>query len=237
MLLDIWNTFLFQPMYNVLIFMYNNWADQNLGWAIVYLTLMLRVVLLPVTIMSFINQRKNQSLDAEVRETAKQFQNDPIMQKAEVRRLLKTKKVSPWAKAVSLGIQALVLVLLYEVFLFGLEGNRILDYLYPWVEYPGNINTMFLGFDIGENHNILFAGAVAIWLFVESLIDIRKERGLEKRDLTFLFLFPGAVFLFLWILPMMKALFFFVTILFSFVVKIFFKAFTAVTPPKDKTTT
>lgn len=233
MLLEIWNTFLFQPLYNVLIFIYNNWTDQNLGWAIVYLTLILRVVLLPLTIVAFLNQRKNQRLEEEVRAMSKQFQHDPVLQKTEVRRLLKAKKVSPWAKALSLAVQAIVVVLLYEVFLFGLEGNRILDYLYPWVAYPGNINTNFLGFDIGERHNILFPAIVAVWLFVESLLDIRKERVLEKRDLTFLFLFPGAVFVLLWILPIMKALFFLTAMVFTFVVGMIFKAVTAVSPPAE----
>jgi len=227
MLFEIWNTFLFQPLYNVLIFIYNNWADQNLGWSIVYLTVLLRVALLPLTVISVINERKNQQLEEEVQSMAKQFQHDPVLQKAEVRRLLKTKKVSPWAKAVSLGVQALVVVLLYEVFLFGLKGNRILEYLYPWVEYPGNINTLFFGFDIGSNHSIIWAGIVAIWLFVESLIEIRSERALEKRDLTFLFLFPTAVFFFLWYLPIMKALFFFTTMVFGAIVRVVFRAIVA----------
>jgi membrane protein insertase Oxa1/YidC/SpoIIIJ len=228
MLFEIWNTFLFQPLYNVLILIYNNWTDQSLGLAIIYLTILLRVVLLPLTIMSFFNQRKNDLLDEEVRSMAKQFQHDPVLQKAEVRRLLKTRRVSPWAKALSLAVQGVVVLLLYEVFLFGLEGNRILDYLYPWVAYPGNINTEFLGFDIGERYSVLWAGVVAIWLFLESLYDIKKERVLEKRDLTFLFLFPGAVFAFLWYLPIMKALFFFTAMVFTFAVGLVFKAVTAV---------
>jgi membrane protein insertase Oxa1/YidC/SpoIIIJ len=192
---------------------------------------LLRVALLPLTIVSFFNQRKNEQLDAEVYAMAKQFQHDPILQKTEVRRLLKAKRVSPWAKALSLAVQALVVLLLYEVFLFGLEGNRILDYLYPWVAYPGNINTEFFGFDIGARYSVFWAGIVALWLFVESLIDIRKERVLEKRDLTFLFLFPGAVFAFLWYLPIMKALFFFTAMVFTFVVGLVFKVVTAVSSP------
>lgn len=237
MIIDIWNTFLFQPLYNVLIFIYNNWTDQNLGWAIVYLTIMLRVVLLPLTIMSFVNKRKNEKLNDEVLKTAKQFQHDPVLQKAEVRRLLKAKKVSPWAKALSLGIQAVVIVLLYEVFLFGLEGNRILDYLYPWVEYPGNINTMFFGYDIGERHSIIWSALVAIWFFIEGVVDIRKERGFEKQDLAFIFLFPAAIFVILWILPIMKSVFFLATMAFGLVVKLLFTAFTAVAPPKEEKTT
>lgn len=233
MILEIWNTFLFQPLYNLLIFIYNNWTDQNLGWAIIYLTMLLRVVLLPLTVISFLNERKNKALDAEVQQMAKQFQHDPVLQKAEVRRLLKTKKVSPWAKAVSLGVQALVVVLLYEVFLFGLKGNRILEYLYPWVEYPGNINTLFFGFDIGSNHSIIWAGIVAIWLFIESFIDIRSERALEKRDLTFLILFPAAVFFFLWYLPIMKSLFFLATMFFGMVVGLGFRIFASFGAPKE----
>lgn len=223
MIIEFWNTFLFQPLYNVLIFIYNNWTDENFGWAIIYLTIMLRVVLLPLTIISFINKQKNEQLHEEVNEMAKQFQHDPILQKQEVRRLLRQKRVSPWAAAVSLGIQAVVVVLLYEVFLFGLEGNRIIDYLYPWVEYPGNINTEFYGEDIGATQSTFWAGLVAGWIFLESFLSIRKDDKLEKKDLTFLFLFPLAIFLILWILPMMKALFFFTAMIFSSIVGMFMR--------------
>jgi YidC/Oxa1 family membrane protein insertase len=234
MLIEIWNTILFQPLYNVLIFIYNSWTDNNLGWAVVYLTLMLRAVLLPLTVIGIISQRKNRALGDEVQQVAKRFQHDSILQKQEVRRLLKEKRVSPWAKAVSLGIQAVVVVLLYEVFLLGLEGDQLIEYLYPWVEYPGQINTMFGGMDIGENHNSVWAGAVAAWMFFETFFELRRDGEVDRKDMFFLILFPVAIYVILWILPMMKALFFMTTILFSFVVERFI---TLIIKPKDDTET
>lgn len=235
MLLHIWETLLFQPLYNALIYIYNNWTDQSLGWAVIYLTLLLRVVLLPLTIKNHLNQAKNQSLGVDVQEVARQYQHDTVLQKEEVRRVLKSKRVSPWAKAVSLGVQALVVVLLYEVFLNGLAGERVIDYLFPWIEYPGQINTMFYGMDIGGVHNYVWAGIVAGWLFLENLIELRKKKGVERKDMIFLFLFPAAIFIVLWILPMMKALFFMTSILFSFVVDNFLKLLIKPKAPKEKT--
>lgn len=223
MIVHIWEVVLFQPLYNALIYIYNNWTDQSLGWAIIYLTLMLRMVLLPLTIKNHVNQAKNRALGQDVDEVARQYQHDSVLQKQEVRKVLKDKRVSPWAKAVSLGIQALVVVLLYEVFLNGLAGERVIDYLYSWVEYPGQINTIFYGFDIGGVHNAIWAGIVAGWLFIENLIDLRGKKGVQRRDMFFLFIFPAAIFVILWVLPMMKALFFLTSIVFSVVVNNFLK--------------
>ncbi|MEK7102209.1 MAG: hypothetical protein AAB912_01095, partial [Patescibacteria group bacterium] len=47
-----WNDYLFRPLLNILIWLYNNWAGENLGWAVVILTVSLRVLLLPFSIIS-----------------------------------------------------------------------------------------------------------------------------------------------------------------------------------------
>jgi len=58
-MLTIWHDFLYQPVFNFLIWVYNNWTDQNLGWAVVYMTIILRLILLPFSIISEKNKNKN----------------------------------------------------------------------------------------------------------------------------------------------------------------------------------
>jgi len=149
MLETIWNNLLFQPMFNVLIWLYENWAHSNLGWAVVYLTIGLRVLLLPLTFITEKNKTKNLELVGEMKRIDKEFHDDPVLKKQEARKILKQRKMSPWAKVASLGVQALVLVLLYQVFLRGITGEKLIKFLYEWVDFPGSINVMFFGFDLG----------------------------------------------------------------------------------------
>lgn len=218
-MLEIWNEYLYRPLFNALIWIYNNWADGNMGWAIVYLTLLLRAALLPFTLIGEYTAAKNADLDADIGRLQKELANDPILQKDEIRRALKKRKISPWSKAMTLGIQGLVLVLLYQVFVSGIAGERILQMLYKSVHYPGNINTIFFGFHLEARHDIFWSGLVMIFLMLEIYFGFRKHKDqLNRADLAFFVLFPVAVFITLYVLPMVKALFILVSMLFSMVV-------------------
>ena len=226
MILEFWQTFLYQPLFNVLIWIYANLTDQNLGWAIVYLTILLRLVLLPLTIKSERNKSKNTLVAKEIIQLDKDFAKDHVLKKEEIRKVLKKHKISPWSKAVVLGIQGLVLVLLYQVFLRGITGKKIVEILYPFIEFPGQINTYFYGTALGDPYNIYWSGVVMAVLMIEIYFDFRKRKsGLAKSDLTYFFLFPGFVFLFLYILPVVKALFILTSILVSIVIHNISKVF------------
>ncbi len=215
-----WHDYLYQPLFNFLIWIYNDWTDMNFGWAVVYLTLILRLVLLPFTLLNERNSVKNAEIAAEVTKISKEYQADPILRKEEIRKLLKKRRVQPWARVVVIGVQLLVLVLLYQVFLRGITGENILNTLYTSVDFPGVIDTNFYGFDLAKRHDYLWAGAVGFWLLAEIYIDLQKKKasGLKKGDLLFLLLFPVSVFLVLWYLPMVKSLFILTSMLFSVII-------------------
>lgn len=220
MIIEIWNQFLFIPLFNALIWIYNNLTDQNLGWAVVYLTLIIRFLTLPFSIIGEKNDLKNKALSKELESLAKSYKHDPVLQKEEIRKNLKKRKVSAWAKVVVIALQALVFFLLYQVFVRGVSGEKMLSYLYEWNDFPGTINVNFFGFELSRRHDIFWPILVALLLALEIYLDFsRKIKKLDKRDLFFFILYPGAVFLFLWWLPLVKALFFLVTISFSLILK------------------
>ena len=139
----IWNDFLYKPLFNALIWLYNNWAHQNLGWAVVYLTIGLRLLLLPTAIIGEKSRIKNAGVTDEMERIEKEFHNDPILKKEELRKIVKKRKIKPWTSVVNMGVQLLVLVLLYQVFIRGITGERILKVLYDWIDFPGSINSLF----------------------------------------------------------------------------------------------
>ena len=210
---------MYQPLFNFLIWIYNGWANENLGWAIVYLTIILRMVLLPFTLFTEKGRTKGKDVTKEMAQINKDFSNDPQLKKEEMRKVLKKKKVSPWSKTVVLGIQGLVLVLLYQVFLRGITGEKIIKILYPFIDFPGKINTMFYGYDLGGRYDIVWAGVVAIFLLAEIYWSYRKQKyGLTKADLSYFILFPAATFVVLLILPMAKSLFILTSLVFSVII-------------------
>jgi membrane protein insertase Oxa1/YidC/SpoIIIJ len=229
MLFSIWNDFLYQPLFNGLIWIYNNWTDQNLGWAVIYPTVLLRVAMIPLSIVEERNKRKNAQLWDKIKQIDKDFRDDQVAKKDEIRRIVKTQRVYPWAKAVALGLQLLVLVLLYQVFIQGITGDRLFQTLYPWIDYPGKINIIFFGFDIGASHDILWSAFVGAWLMLEIYWEFREKRKVKiyprKTDLAYIILFPLSATLILWYLPMVKALFILTSMAFSVIIHQFLKPF------------
>ncbi len=69
---DLFNIYLYQPILNVLIFLYQNFSFGDLGIAIIILTIIVRLVLFPV----FYKGAKNQALMSALQPHVKKIQLD-----------------------------------------------------------------------------------------------------------------------------------------------------------------
>lgn len=209
----IWDNLLYAPLLNALMWLYEYGAGQNLGLAIVLLTVCLRLALLPLSLLSERDSYEFDRLAPDVERINEDTRHDPVQRKERIRELLKERRLHPWAKVWGLGVQALVLVLLYRVFVDGI--NVHLADLYAWVPRPAAVNTIFLGTDIGRR-SALWAGTVAALLFFEITLEQRRAPGsVTRNDVLFSLFFPLFTFLVLWWLPAVKALFILTSMLFS----------------------
>ena len=212
--MNIWNDWLYAPLLNALIYLYNGIAGQNLGMAVIFLTIVLRFALLPFTVASVRNEAFYEKMDEKVEKIRRAFKNDPVLQKQEIRDFLHKNRIHPWSKAIVLGVQILVLILLYQVFLGGINGK--LNELYSWVQRPDFIDTIFLGLDIGTRYNILWPAIVAAVLYLEIYFEQRPRRAaLLNSDLVYRCIFPFFSFSALYILPIAKSIFILTSLLFS----------------------
>ncbi len=220
---QLWFFALFQPLLNALILIYTHVAGQNLGVAVIIMTACLRVILLPFSILSERSALKEQLIEQAALEAREIYKNDPVAQEEEVRRLMKKHRISPWARVFTLAAQAAMILVLYQVFIHGVSNERIIHDLYPGVSYPGKLNTVFLGFEIGKSHQLGWAVAAAGYLLVSTVAwGLLRKKSWEKSDVYFLIFFPLAVFVFLWYLPMVKSLFVLTTAIFSDSIKLLF---------------
>jgi len=215
----IWNHYLYIPLFNLLIWLYTNYASYNLGVAIIILTIMLRIALLPFTILDEIGKITGKDIDSEIAELEQDFSKDPVKKKIAIRQLLKKNRIRPWAKAMVLGIQALTLVLLYKVFIGGINTEEKLHLLYSVRSRPDFINTKFLWFDIAQRNLIIPALTVGIYIFIQTLFKQFKQKNkLTKKEQAYALFFPAAIFLILYILPAAKSLFVLTSLVFSSII-------------------
>lgn len=223
----IWHQYLFQPLFNALIFIYNNFTFFNMGLAVIYLTIALRICLLPLSILEGKSPKFYNELANAMKEVEKDYPNDIVKQKEIIKEILRKNRVHPWAKVISLGIQLLVLILLYQVFMGGIQQK--FESLYSFVPKPDFVYTSFLWFDISQR-DFYISILVGIILFLEiTIVQRNKKALLTNRDIVYRIIFPVFSFLALYILPSVKSIFILTSILFSFIIiaiqNLFWKVF------------
>lgn len=219
-----WTTFFYAPLFNALIWLYNGPAQQNFGVAIIMLTIALRIVIFPLTILSERNKHIYDKVETEIAEIEKAYKNDEEQQKERIRELLRSRHVSPWARTSSLLIQALVLIVLYQVFMSGIRMNHF-NVLYPGVTAPDFVFTDFLGTNLGKR-NWFWAAIVGAWLFLEISNEQRHHKETVTRaDQFYRIAFPLFSFTALYILPAAKSIFILTSMCFSFIISSLSKAF------------
>jgi len=172
---------------------------------------------LPFSILSERNKHVYAKIEKEITGIEKQFKNDPEQQKDRIRHLLDVHHVSPWSRAWLLGLQLLVLIVLYQVFMGSIRQSRF-DELYPWVEHPDLVFTNFLGWNLGAR-SFFWAGLVGAWLFLEITFEQRKHHEkLTRSDIFYRIAFPAFSMGALLLLPMMKSLFILTSMAFSTII-------------------
>jgi len=146
-MLALYHQFLYQPLLNFLILLYDIFGD--FGLAIIVLTIIIRLILYPVAKKSLEHQKKLKKIQPQLKELQKKHKNDKEKMTAEMMALYKEHDFNPASGCLPLIVQFIILITLYRVFISGI--NLDVNQLYGWVPHPTNFNTSFLSlFDLGQ---------------------------------------------------------------------------------------
>ncbi|MFA6537179.1 MAG: YidC/Oxa1 family membrane protein insertase [Patescibacteria group bacterium] len=144
-MVSLFNTILYQPIYNLLIGAYNIIPGQDIGLAIIFITIVVKIVLLPFSKSALKSQKVMQDLQPKLDELKAKCGNDKEMLAKETMKLYKENKVNPLSSCLPLLIQLPILIAVYRAFQVGLTSEHF-DLLYPFVQNPGHINSIAFGF-------------------------------------------------------------------------------------------
>ena len=157
------HTLFYQPIFNLLIWFYNLVGD--VGVAIILLTVVLKLVLWPLTMQSLRSQKMLQSLQPKLKALQEKYKDNKQELTKATMALYKEEKVNPFSSCLPLLIQLPFLFALYRVLVDGL-GSQNFEALYAFVKNPGLIKTVSFGFvDLAKSSVIIavLAGAVQFW--------------------------------------------------------------------------
>lgn len=150
-MITLYNEFVYQPLYNGLIFLIDvvPWADA--GIAVVILTVLVKLILFPLSKKAIVTQVQMKSLEPELAKIRTQYKDDKQTQAQKTMALYKDKKINPFAGIVVILIQFPIIIGLYSIFLKSGLPTITTDLLYSFVASPEVVNMHFLGLvDIGS---------------------------------------------------------------------------------------
>ncbi len=141
---QVFNTVFYQPIFNLLVWLYNVIPGQDIGVSIILVTTLLKVVLFPFSLQALKSQRALNALQPKLKNVQEQYKDDKEKQARATMELYAAEKVSPFSSCLPLIIQLPFLIAIYRALQTGLKSGGF-DMLYPFVHNPGSINTTFLG--------------------------------------------------------------------------------------------
>ena len=147
-------TYLVAPLANGLIFFYRL-LGGNLGLAIIVFTLLLRLLLNPLTKPYMDSMKKIKELGGEVEKLKSKFKGDKIKFAQAQADLYKQKGINPQAGCLPYIFQFVILIAFFNVFNQGFKGNVTESFnkmLYPKMAFAQDqvINTRFLYMDLAK---------------------------------------------------------------------------------------
>ena len=114
-----WFTFISKPMFSFLNWLYGYLG--NWGWAIVVLTLIIRIILFPLTYKGMVSMNKLKDITPKMRELQAKYKGDPAKLNAHMMELYKKTGANPMGGCLPILIQIPIFFAIYRVLLNAIE--------------------------------------------------------------------------------------------------------------------
>ncbi|MFH0969718.1 MAG: YidC/Oxa1 family membrane protein insertase [Patescibacteria group bacterium] len=176
---------IYQPLYNILVFLYNNFAFHDFGIAIIIITLILKVILMPLSKKQIESQKKMQELQPKIKEIQNKYKDHKEKQSQELMKFYKENKTNPFGGCLPMIVQLIFLIAIYQVF-FRISSNNLNvqgEVLYSFVTNPGQINNMFLGIiDLAKSSIPLAILAAAAQYYQTKMLMAKQKKDSKPSD-------------------------------------------------------
>jgi len=176
---------LLKPIFNILILLVFLTPGNYLWVAIVILTLLIKLVLLPSSINMIRSQKRMKDLQPEVQKIKDQYKDDKAGEQKATMDLYRREKINPLASCLPLLIQLPILGILYYAFRVGIDTSRF-DLLYSFTPKPELINPHFLWINLADKDRYFLPILAGILQYIQARqmnalnpAPAKKEKGAD----------------------------------------------------------
>ena len=171
-------TLLVDPIYNAFIFLLGLVPGNDVGLAIIALTLIVRAVFYPVFASSIRTSMAMQVVRPQLDDINEHYKDDVEERSRKTMELFRAHRINPFSSILSALLQVVVFIALYwALFRTGLPEIDTAR-LYSWVHAPALFGTDFFGLiDLFSHHNVLVALIVLVLQYLVMRFSIERLSG------------------------------------------------------------
>lgn len=181
---NLFSNLFYAPVYNLFVFLISNLPGHNLGFAIIIVTLIIRLIILVPQHHILVNSKKMQTIQPKIKEIQKKYKWDQAKIWMELLELYKKEKVNPVGSCLPLLLQFPLLIVLYWV-ISGITNISNYYYLYsPFESFDiTKINSNFFWLNlIAQEWKSGIILAIIIWL--AQFLQIKLSLTFHKKTKT-----------------------------------------------------
>ncbi len=164
---NLFNAVVYEPIYNALAFFINLIPGGDVGLAIVAVTVLVRLVLFPISWTAIKTQMTMRAIDPILKEMREKYKDNKEELARKMMALFKEHKINPFASFVLILVQLPVVIGLYLVLQ---NESKVVSFdpalLYSFVQPPAETSLVFLGLLNLSEKSILLAVAVFVTQFI-----------------------------------------------------------------------
>ncbi len=160
-------TIIYIPLYNLLLVILNFLPTHDAGIAIVILTIIVKLILYPVSKKAAVTQFLMKKHDPELQMIKEKYKNDKEAQALQIMAFYKKYQVNPFSSIITIFIQIPIIYSLYHIFLH--SGLPVVNntLVYSFLHAPAVISMNFLGFIDVASKNIYLAFLAALTTYFQ----------------------------------------------------------------------
>ncbi len=204
---NFFHAFFYEPMLQMLVWIYKYAAWEDFGLAVIILTVAVRVLLFPLFYKGAKQQALIQKIHPKIKEIQAKHKDNKEKQAMELMELYKRHGVNPFASLLVLIIQLPIVIGLYQVILKEVSGG-LFD------------NFLFLGFINVREKSLILAVITAIFQYIHARMSMPKEEKGSSNPMAgagkmMVYMLPAMTLLILANFPAALGLYWLTTTIFS----------------------
>jgi len=173
-------TTVYEPLYNLLVFLIDIIPGHNVFWATIILTVIVKIILLPLAKKAMISQIKMKPIQEDIKELQNNHDGSKEELTKKVLELYRENKINPLSPIFIILIQLPIILSLYFIFKSGLPTINP-EIVYGFIPFPMNVEMVYMGLDLAGK-SLLLALLTGVTQFLYIKRTFSKNNTLEDKN-------------------------------------------------------